>query len=308
MRGLTRIAWIGVGTLTIGAAALLVPQHLQTRGIAPRLPATEELLALRDVADGPTRVELLTVASQESPRGTIAHTVVVAHWADGRGFMIDAGMDRGGAAEFAGLLKMLSGAGDGRFHGDVAEQLGPAVRDIEGVAFTHLHIDHTQGLGAFCAARGRGAAVYQTSWQAEEHNLNTTEGAEIVRGSCLDARVLRGEGLIPIDGFPGLAVVPLGGHTPGSTLFAVAVDGRLWLFSGDTTNTKASLLDDVGKGFFYSWVLVPENTARTAELRRWLAELDSREDTTVIVSHDAEDATANRLPAYGGTAPNLSRP
>jgi hypothetical protein len=55
-------------------------------------------------------------------------------------------------------------------------------------------------------------------------------------------------------------------------------------------------------------VLVPENTARTAELRRWLAELDSREDTTVIVSHDAEDATANRLPAYGGTAQDLSRP
>jgi glyoxylase-like metal-dependent hydrolase (beta-lactamase superfamily II) len=117
-----------------------------------------------------------------------------------------------------------------------------------------------------------------------------------VGDSCLEARRLEGEGLVPVEGFPGLGAVALGGHTPGSTLFAAAVDGQVWLFSGDTTNTKASLVDDVGKGFLYSFVMVPENTARTAELRRWLAALDARDDMSVIVSHDPEDAAASALP------------
>jgi glyoxylase-like metal-dependent hydrolase (beta-lactamase superfamily II) len=291
-----RIAGIVLAVAVLALAAFLVPPHLQTRRIAPRLPTAAELLALRDVAGGPTSIESLLVASQDSPRGTIGHSVFVARWADGRTFMIDAAMDRAGAADFAALLARIGGAGEDRFFGDMAEQLGPAIRDVRGVGFTHLHIDHTQGVGAFCAARGAGAAVYQTRWQAEEHNFNTTEGAEIVADSCLEPRRLEGEGLIPIEGFPGLAAVPLGGHTPGSTLFAVPVAGHVWLFSGDTTNSKASLVNDVGKGFLYSYVMVPENTARTRELRHWLAALDARDDMTVIVSHDPEDAAASGLP------------
>lgn len=298
-----RIAAIGLGVLVLAVAAFLVPPHLQTRRIAPALPSAAELLALRDVADGPVSIESVLVASQEAPRGTIGHSVFLARWADGRAFMIDAGMDRAGAADFAALLTRLMGAGEARFYGDAAEQLGPRVRDVRGVGFTHLHIDHTQGVGAFCAARGPGAAVYQTRWQAEEHNFNTTEGAGIIRDSCLEPRRLDGEGLVPVEGFPGLGAVALGGHTPGSTLFAVAVNGKLWLFSGDTTNTKANLLGDVGKGFLYSFVLVPENTARTAELRRWLAALDARDDITVVVSHDPEDAAASHLPVYRAAPP-----
>lgn len=298
MRLLIRLAAIGLGLVVLAAAVFLGPPHLQTRRIAPALPSAADLLALRDAADGPVSIESLLVASQDTTRGTLGHTVFLARWADGRAFMIDAGMDRAGAADFAALLTRLMGAGEARFYGDAAEQLGSSIRDVRGVGFTHLHIDHTQGLGAFCAARGPGAAVYQTRWQAEEHNFNTTEGAGIVRDSCLAQRRLEGEGLVPVEGFPGLGAVALGGHTPGSTLFAAAVNGRVWIFSGDTTNTKASLLNDVGKGFVYSFILVPENTARTAELRHWLAALDARDDMTVVVSHDPEDAAASHLPVY----------
>lgn len=147
----------------------------------------------------------------------------------------------------------------------------------------------------FCAARPENVFVYRTRWQAEEHNFNTTEGASLVEASCLEPRTSSGDGLMRIEGFPGLGVVALGGHTPGSTLFAVPVAGHLWLFSGDITNTKAALVVDMGKPFYYSHLAVPENTARTAELRRWLAALDARADTTVIVFHDLPDIEASGL-------------
>ena len=80
----------------------------------------------------------------------------------------------------------------------------------------------------------------------------------------------------------------MGGHTPGSTLFAASVEGRLWLFSGDITNTMVNLQRNTGKGFIYSNLLVPENTNRTGALRLWLRDLDAQDDISVVVSHDLE--------------------
>lgn len=306
MRKLARALLAVVGLALLGLAVLLVPAHWQTRRIAPPLPGLADLRALAAVPDGPVSVELLVNASQSAPRGVLGHDVFLVRWGDGRTFMIDAGMDRDEAAEFAELLKLMWGADEARFFGDVAELLGHEVKQVQGVGFTHLHIDHSQGVVPFCAARGRGAAVYQTRWQAEAHNFNTTEGAGLVEASCLEPRRLAGDALMRAEGFPGLGVVALGGHTPGSTLFAVPVAGHLWLFSGDISNTKAALLGDVGKPFFYSYLAVPEHTARTAELRRWLAALDAERDVTVIVSHDLPDIEASGLPEHAGSASRRS--
>ncbi|NNL66316.1 MAG: MBL fold metallo-hydrolase [Myxococcales bacterium] len=298
MRMLVRFlqAFLIVGVLAL--AVFLVPPHLQTRGITPALPDADAFRALLAAPGGPVRVRYLVNASQEVERGKLGHTVFLAEWPDGRRFMIDAGMDRATATEFAALLERLAGGGEAQFFGDVAEQLGPDVASVKGVGFTHLHIDHVQGVGAFCTARGPGAQAYQTALQVEEHNFNTSEGAAIVADSCLGRTVLEGEGLHTPVGFPGLGILALGGHTPGSTLFALAAGGRLWLFSGDTTNAKADLLNDVGKGFLYSYLLVPENTARTGELRRWLSALDAEPDMTVVVSHDLDDVAASGLEPY----------
>ena len=108
-----------------------------------------------------------------------------------------------------------------------------------------------------------------------------------------------GEGAVmAVDGFPGLGLVALGGHTPGSTLFAVAVGDHLWLLSGDISNSKTDLLNDIGKGFFYSYLVVPEHTGRSELLRPWLAALDAKADTTVIVSHDLPDIAASGMAEY----------
>ena len=286
------------GALVVGLlliAIYLVPPHLQIRSVEPALPSADDLRALLTVEEGPVRLRYVNTSSQKLPAGRLGHTVFILEWADGKTFMIDAGMDREQAIEFGRLMESALGAEEAVSHGTIAQLLGADAMRVEGVAFTHLHIDHTQGVEPFCEKRGSGASVYQTSWQKDLLNFNTTEAAEIVKSSCLLEGEMTGDTIKRIDGYPGLGIVALGGHTPGSTLFAVAADGRLWILSGDIANSKADLRNDVGKGFLYSYLLVPENTGRTRELRGWLMGLDVNEDMTVLVSHDLPDIESSGL-------------
>jgi glyoxylase-like metal-dependent hydrolase (beta-lactamase superfamily II) len=285
-----------LAALVLAAAAfVLVPAHLQVRNVSPALPDRDELRQLLTRSDGPVALRYVNTSTQRLPKTELGHTVFLLEWANGNLFMIDAGMDEPTAIEFGELLETIAGAEPAAFHGTVAEFLGTDVARVTGVGFTHLHIDHAQGVVPLCAVTGSGARLYRTEWQASLHNFNTEQGAELIADSCLDAVTLKGEGLLEIEGFPGLGIAGLGGHTPGSTMFAAAVNGRLWLFSGDTTNSKADLLSDTGKGFLYSYLMVPEDTARTRELRRWFASLDAEADMQVVVSHDLADIEASDL-------------
>jgi glyoxylase-like metal-dependent hydrolase (beta-lactamase superfamily II) len=284
--------------VVLAAAAFLMPQHLQTRGVAPALPTAAQLRELLSVENGPVRIRYLDTSSQQSRDIRLGHTVFLVEWGNGEWFMIDAGMDRQAAADFSELMGTVMGAEPAEIHGSNAELLGDDIQRVQGVGFTHLHIDHSQGVIPFCEARGQGARVYQTGWQANLHNFNTEEGAAIVAQSCLQPGELSGDSILTAEPFPGLGMVGLGGHTPGSTLFAVASQGRVWLFSGDTSNSRAELLDNTGKGWFYSTLLVPENTRRLEALRRWLADLDAEDDMRVIVSHDLTDVEASGLAEY----------
>ncbi|WOJ92191.1 MBL fold metallo-hydrolase [Congregibacter variabilis] len=287
MRWLLRIL-VALFLLTvIGLGVFLGPAHLQIRDIAPRLPTESDLRNISTVPDGPVSIRIAQSSSQAGPSRTLGHTVVVITWPDGRRFMIDAAMDRKASEEFGELIAKLSpDMGPVTFYDSAAELLGGTIDSVDGVGFTHLHTDHVQGVDAFCATRGKGARVYQTTWQAGEHNMHTKESAAQLESSCLEQVVVTGEGLSTLSEFPGLGIVALGGHTPGSTLFAVNVGETLWLMSGDISNVKSKLLSNTGKGWLYSTIFVPENTARTEELRLWLRDLDSQPNTEVIVAHD----------------------
>lgn len=298
MRLAIRLLLFMVALVVVAATVLLLPAHVQIRGVAPELPTADDLRALLDVEGGPVRVAHLNTSTQEmGDGGPLAHTVFLAEWPDGRLFMVDAGMDAANAIEFGELLASVGTGGDVEVHGDIAGLLGPATGRVAGVGFTHLHSDHTQGIEPFCAARGDGARLFQTTHQATEHNLHTEGGAELLARSCLEPGELSGSTVLTSPDFPGLGIVALGGHTPGSTLFALAEGDRLWLLSGDITNTKANLLTNTGKGFAYSYLMVPEDTGRTEELRTWLRDLDSQDDMSVVVSHDLGDVTS-QVPTY----------
>ena len=284
----------------VALAVRIGPAHLQIRRVAPRLPSAAELRTLLAAPGGPTSLRWVLTSSQKLDRGELAHSVFLAEWPDGSIFEVDAGMDAGKALEFGELLKTMSGGGDVTPGGTVPELIGAdAVARIRGLGFTHLHIDHTQGVGALCAAGpGPGARVLQGRAQAELRDPNTEEGGGLVASSCFDSARAGEEGLLALEGFPGLALIPLGGHTACSTMFAFAVDGHVWLLSGDITNSRADLLENRGKGFVYSGLLVPEDTRRTAELRQYLAALDAEPDISVVVSHDLAALRASGLPEW----------
>jgi glyoxylase-like metal-dependent hydrolase (beta-lactamase superfamily II) len=287
---------------TLVLAVILVPAHLQIRRIDPPLPEVSTLLGSVDVANGPTRIRYVNSATQGTADGRdMGHVAFVLDWEDGRRFVIDLGMEPEVAIEFGKPLETLLGFDPAVAHGAVADQMGDGVASVRGVGFTHLHHDHTQGIVAFCRSHqissGRALPIYQTPFQFEQRNYTTDMGHVFVEearslagsaGCATPTRldVGRTESVHPIPGFPGLIAIPAGGHTPGSTLFFTQVDDHYWLFSGDITNTRRELIENLPKEVIYSLLIVPEYTDRTERMRVWLRDLDARSELTVVVSHD----------------------
>ena len=283
---------IGIGVLVaiviLGLAIVLVPAHLQIRQVEAIIPPVNDLMSGEwlSSSEGPSEILWLNTASQKSAVGTVSHVVFLLRWEDGRSFMIDSGMNPADAIAFGELFVTLFGAAPPETYGAVETQMGDAAQNIQGIGFTHLHSDHTLGLTAICEEIGETATIFQTSDQASLQNLHTEAGQEIVNTAKCGQSILTDDIIKPIPGFPGLVAIAAGGHTPGSTIYAVRVEGKTWVFAGDITNNKNDLVQNKGKGVLYSYFLVPENTRALGQWRPWLAGLDARDDAEVIISHD----------------------
>src|SRR5690606_38359416 len=116
---------------------------------------------------GPVRVAYINTARQMTSLGELGHPAMVIDWPDGRRFLIDTGMPPEEARAFGEPMEML-GAGPTTTFGAVAAQLGEAAQSVQGIAFTHLHSDHTAGLPGICAAQAHAATVYQSPLQQRE--------------------------------------------------------------------------------------------------------------------------------------------
>jgi len=300
-------ALIGVSLLLLILAAglLLWSAHRQVDAALPALPEIRELMQVDAAGDLPIRLVWINTASQRSDRSAViepsldpdplapyvmSHASFALEWTDGRILLIDTGMTREGARAFSATLELL-GADPIVPLGSVGEQLGPRGGRVAGVAFTHLHTDHTGGLVSLCEGRDGALPVFHGTLQLAESNYTTRAGLDdIAAAPCAELKELRGEGRLGVPGFPGVSLVPAGGHTPGSQLFAAhvrtAVGVRAFVFTGDLVNHAEGVRSNLAKPHLYSLLMVPEATERLEQLRLYLRDIGGRPGAQLLVSHD----------------------
>lgn len=293
--------------LLLLAAGILGHAHWQIRRVAPRLPAPVVVAGAAE-SGGPARLFWIETAFQGMPRSavldpardpspdapyTMSFPAFVLEWEDGRLLLIDAGMTRAEALRFGRPLEWVAGAGPMTTVAPVAEQLGPASARLEGVLFTHLHSDHVEGLGALCASHPAPITVFATRNQVERRNHTTRPGAQMIDESgCGRWHVLEGEGLLAVPGFPGVRVIPAGGHTPGSQIVVAFVGERGFVVTGDSVNHLDAVKLDLPKPFLYRLLVVPEWEGRQQELRGFLRALDGM-GLRLLVPHDRQALEAS---------------
>ncbi len=311
-----------------GAGGVLAWAHAGVRRERAPLPSMAAAVAAIPVAGGPVRLSIANTASQPMPRSGVldasrdpapdaryvmSHPSFVLEWADDRILLVDTGMDRAGAERFGRLVERGLGAGPIEPHDSVSAQLGDAADRVEGILFTHLHEDHVGGLVALCRGRTRPLRVFMTEAQDERGNYTTGAMRRLLvdtrRGAqsdadppCVEVTRIESGGAQPVPGFPGVAVVAAGGHTPGSQIVLAAVAGAdgpsLVAFTGDTVNHVAGIDHDVPKPTLYRLFIVPEAEERQAELRRFLRTLRDEAGVRLLVSHDELQLASTRLPAW----------
>jgi glyoxylase-like metal-dependent hydrolase (beta-lactamase superfamily II) len=266
----------------------------------------------------PVQLSWIDTSSQAVPRSGVlgsadphperpyrlSHSSFVLEWPDGRILLVDTGMTREQAASFGGIAEWV-GAGPIEVHTTVAETLGGRQRDVAGIVFTHLHVDHVDGVTELCRDRGSSRiSVFMTPQQAGAGNFTTNSVKATVDAlGCLDEVVLKGGELAELAGFPGVYVIAAGGHTPGSQIVVAAIDrgeGRhRAVFTGDIVNNIDGIEYDVGKPLLYRMLVVPEADDRLGELRRFLRSLRDRGGFELLVSHDQLALQRSTIAEYG---------
>lgn len=308
-------AFLGLVLLLVvvaGAGLFWARRSLEGERRFPPEPA--EVLALDGAGAGPTRLWWINTAHQAMPRAAVlepdrdptpdapyvmSHPSFVLEWADGRLLLIDSGMTAAEAASFGKPLEWLGGAQPMEPLADVAERLGDAKARVAGVVLTHLHTDHTGGLGVLCEGGPAEIPVFMSTPQAERPNYTTRPGLrDVQEASCARITPIGDAGMLALPGFPGVAVVPAAGHTPGSQVVLAKVGDTRYAFAGDLANALDGILHDVPKPWLYSLVVVPEDTAWLAAQRRWLRDLAQQHGVVVLPAHDEAAIEARGVPVW----------
>lgn len=310
----------------LGLGGMLLAAHLAIRRERVPLPSAAELNAAAEAtaATGPVSVWLLNTATQPMPRSAVleqsrdphpeapfvmSYPAFVLQWADGRTLLVDAGMTRDGAVEFGRTSTLLIGAGAMEPLGSAGDRLGAAAKKLQGLVFTHLHSDHVGGIADICRVTSHPVRVPMSPAQAQRTNYTTGSSFRLLAAApCVRLDQLRDGSLLPIPGFPGVFIIPAGGHTPDSQIIVAFVGGpdgpRRYAFVGDIVNNIDGIEHDLPKPWIYRTLIIPEDDTRMAELRRYLRGLREHDGFTLLPSHDQRQIEASGVPVW--TAPAAS--
>lgn len=186
---------------------------------------------------------------------------------------------------WAGSFLKVSGLNPAR------TQLGE--RSIKGIVLTHAHWDHASGLVDF-----PGVPVWV---RAEEQALISTGKPPVIFPSQFPSSLnwhLWQADMKPALGFEqsydlfedgSVMLLPMPGHTPGSTAILVRLEsGRRLLFVGDTIWRAAQIEGEGAEKYWFARNLVD---ADRAAVKRWIDRLvqlrRTEPDLLIVPSHDA---------------------
>jgi glyoxylase-like metal-dependent hydrolase (beta-lactamase superfamily II) len=158
---------------------------------------------------------------------------------DGRRLLIDAGLGpvRGPVVISGDLVGHI----DSGALPHILAALGHTPEDIEVVAFTHLHVDHTGW--AFTPEKAFPRARYLVAAQEwAPHGC----GTKIPGAPAAEILTLMGAAHTPIDDgeeiFPGVHALVTPGHSPGHTSYVISAGSERVVVFGDVFHTPAQLV------------------------------------------------------------------
>ncbi len=306
------VACVGLGLTWAHRAIESERAPLPERNLVTLAPAM--------LTEHPVRLSVINTASQAMPRAAVlepskdpkpkeryvmSHPAFVIEWADGRILLVDVGMTRQGALDFGSPLEWLAGAAPIQPLGSTAERLGDARKRVQGIVFTHLHLDHVGGINELCEGLDHPVRVFMTDAQAARPNYTTSAGlTRLHEASCVREERLQAKSLMPIPGFDGVFVMAAGGHTPGSQVITTTIvppeetGARGYVFTGDIANNIDGINYDIPKPWWYSLFIVPEDGERLGVLRRFLRDLHRGNNFQLLVSHDQIALEGSGVPAW----------
>ncbi|MFI9834560.1 MBL fold metallo-hydrolase [Streptomyces sp. NPDC051913] len=199
----------------------------------------------------------------------------------GRRLLIDAGLGPvSGPIQVSGDTVGLSDSGSLLA---VLRTLGHAPEDVEAVAFTHLHVDHTGW--AFAPEKTFPRARYLVA--AAEWAPHTC-GTHVPGAPAVDTLRRIGASHTPFDDgqeiFPGVRALMTPGHSPGHTSYVVSAGRERVVVFGDVFHTPAQMTHP-------EWPSRPdlEHSAVTAARQRIAGEL-TRPGTIGFAFHFGDQA------------------